>query len=121
MKRQQAVNLYGHISRMQSAPMKPEAMKSFWLMRLKLRPVFVEYEKVHTEINDATRPAGWKPGDNDAAWKESYNLLMNAWLDEEIQDVETKVLTEDEFRDAVSTTVASLGILDYLFENLVKL
>ena len=120
MKRQQAVNLYGHISRMQSAPMKPEAMKSFWLMRLKLRPVFVEYEKVHAEINEATKPAGWKPGDSEMAWKEAYNLLMNAWLDEEIPDVETKVLTEDEFRDAVNTTVTSLGVLDYLFENLVK-
>ena len=102
MKKIEVVNLYNMIKDFKSGKMDKELLIAFIMLRLKLKEIFEEFEKVRTEIAEQTKPEGLKEGDDTSAWDEVFRPAMEAWLLTDVEGIDTKIFTIDQFAEFVT-------------------
>ena len=102
MKKEIAINLYGLIRDIKNSNLSREALVKYIMLRVKLKSLFEEFEKVRTEIAEQTKPDGWKEGDSMKEWDEAFRPVMQKWLSEEV-DIQTKIFNQDECADLISS------------------
>jgi len=120
MRKNEVVELYSILRELRNGKMSHDGVMAFILMRIKLKKVYDEFEKAKQEISEQTKPEGFKEGDDVARWNESYAPIMEKWLGEETDRIDTNVLTPNDFVELVSQTEMTGGVQDLLFERLVK-
>ena len=121
MKRKEAVELYAVLREIKSGLMNKEALVSFILMRMKLKGVFDEFEKARVEISEQTKPEEYKDGDSTADWDKAFRPVMDKWLEEEVGEIDTYVLSTNDFAEIVIKNDLAGGVQDLLFERIVKM
>ena len=77
-----------------------DALIKYIMLRVKLKGLYDEYEKVRHEISEQTKPDGWQEGDSPDEWNESFRPVMEAWLNETVE-IETKIFTEEDCADFI--------------------
>ena len=90
-------------------------MTEYILMRLKLKNVYDEFETARIEISEQTRHS-----DTDE-WNRAFAPIMEKWLVEEIQTIDTAVLSQSDFVELVIKNDLTGIIEDNLYNKLVKI
>ena len=114
MTKRQAVELYATIKDFRSGAMSKEGLTEYILLRLKLKKVFDEFETARQEISEQTRQ------DDTEAWSKAFEPVMSKWLAEEIEPLETAVLSQSDFIEMVTKNDILGIIVDTLYPILVK-
>lgn len=120
MKRIEKKALYDILSQCKTGAMEKETLKQFVLMRLELRKFYEEFEQARTAFSEDTKPDGWKDGDDVAEWNKRFNPIMNDWLEDEGEVINTNVLSFDAYVDFISANELSGIKQDLLYKYLVK-
>ena len=115
MKRKEAVELYSVLKDLRNGAMSKEGMTDYILIRLKLKKVFDEFEQARIEISEQTRQDGIDK------WNEAFTPIMERWLSEETEPIETKVLSQSDFVELVSKNDLIGIIEDNLYTFLIKI
>ena len=95
--RNEIVSLFMLIRECKNSNLKRDALVQYVMLRVKMKSLFDEYEKVRQEISEQTKPDGYKEGDDTAEWNEAYKPVMEQWLNTTIPAIETNVLTAEDF------------------------
>ena len=115
MTRKQAVELYSVLKDMRNGNMSKDGMTEYILMRLKLKKVFDEFNQARIEISEQTRQDGID------AWNEAFTPVMECWLSEVTEPIETAVLSQGDFIELVIKNDLTGIIEDNLYNKLVKI
>lgn len=116
----EAVSLFTMIRDIKNGNLSREALVRYVMLRVKLKAVFDEFEKVRQEISEQTKPEDWKEGDSAEKWDEAFRPVMGEWFKERV-DFETKVLTEDDCVDLIMSNPDKAGTFsDAIIEYLKK-
>lgn len=120
MTRNEVVSLFMLIRDAKSGNLSREALVKYVMLRVKLKGLYDEYEKVRQEISEQTKPEGWVDGDSADAWNAAFRPVMEAWLNE-FTDINTKIFTEDECTDFIMANTAQPGtFVDVVMEYMKK-
>ena len=120
MKKEIAINLYGLIRDIKNSNLSREALVKYIMLRVKLKSLFEQFEKVRTEIAEQTKPDGWKEGDSVKEWDEAFRPVMQKWLSEEV-DIQTKIFNQEECADLISSNPDLSGsAIDLIVSGLLK-
>ena len=96
---------------------KPALVK-YVMLRVKLKGLYDEYEKVRQEISEQTKPEGWQEGDSPDAWNEAFRPVLEAWLNEPAE-IDTKIFTEEDCADFIMSNSDQPGtFVDVVMEYL---
>jgi len=118
--RNEAVSLFMLIRDIKNSNLSREALVKYIMLRVKLKNLYDEYEKVRQEISEQTKPEGWKEGDSQDAWNEAFRPVMEAWLSEPA-DIDTKIFTEEECVDLIMSNSDRTGtFVDVIMEYFKK-
>ena len=118
--RNEAVSLFMLIRDIKNSNLSREALVKYVMLRVKLKALYDEYERVRQEISEQTKPEGWKEGDAQDEWNEAFRPVMEAWLNEPA-DVETKIFTESDCADLIMSNPDKNGtFVDVVMEYLKK-
>ena len=120
MKKTEAIELYSVLRELKNGNMSREALTEFILMRIKLKAIFDEYEKVRQEIAEQTKPEKWKEGDDITEWDKRFQSTLGKWLNEDIENIETNILSNDDIIELVTKNDLVGWMQDKLFEKLTK-
>lgn len=120
MKRREVIDLYSVLKELKSASISKEGLVELILMRVKLRKIFDEFEKTRVDISEQTKPENFKDGDNPKNWEKAFKPVMDKWLEEDIEEIDTKVLTPIDFSEIVIINDLIGSVQDYLFIKIVK-
>ena len=115
MTRKQAVELYSVLKDMRNGNMSKDGMTEYILMRLKLKKVFDKFNQARIEISEQTRQDGID------AWNEAFTPVMECWLSEVTEPIETAVLSQGDFIELVIKNDLTGIIEDNLYNKLVKI
>ena len=115
MTKRQAVELYSILKELKSGAMSKDGLTNYILMRIKLKKVFDEFNQARIEISEQTRQDGID------AWKEAFTPVMECWLSEVTEPIETAVLSQCDFIELVSKNDLTGIIEDNLYNKLVKI
>ena len=115
MTKRQAVELYSVLKDLRNGAMSKEGMTEYILMRLKLKKVYDEFEQARLDISEQTRQDGIDE------WNEAFMPIMERWLSEETEQIETKVLSQSDFVELVSKNDLIGIIEDNLYTLLIKM
>ena len=97
-----------------------EALVKYVMLRVKLKAIYDEYERVRQEISEQTKPEGWQEGDAQDEWNEAFRPVMEAWL-KEPADIDTKIFTESDCADLIMSNPDKTGtFVDVVMEYLKK-
>ena len=114
MTKKQAVEIYATIKDFRSGAMSKEGLTEYILLRLKLKKIFDEFETARQEISEQTRQ------DDTDEWSKAFTPIMEKWLAEEIEPLETAVLSQSDFVEMVTKNDILGIIVDTLYPILVK-
>jgi hypothetical protein len=90
------------------------------MLRVKLKSLFDEYEKVRQEISEQTKPEGWQEGDSLDEWNEAFKPVMEAWLNEPA-GIDTKIFTDEDCADLIIINPdKNVTFIDVIIEYLKK-
>jgi hypothetical protein len=118
--RNEAVSLFMLIRDIKNGSLSREALVKYVMLRVKLKGLYDEYEKVRQEISEQTKPEDWKDGDSQDEWNEAFRPVMEAWLAEPA-DIDTKIFTEDDCADLIMSNPDKTGtFVDVVMEYLKK-
>jgi hypothetical protein len=118
--RNECINLYSVIRDIKSNGLSKDGLIAYIMLRLKLKEVVEQFEKVRTEIAEQTKPDGWKEGDSMKEWDEAFRPVMQKWLSEEV-DIDTKIFTKEECADLISSNPDLNGsAIDLIVSGLLK-
>lgn len=109
MKRREAIDFYDAIIKSKNGELNKEASVKYILLRIKLKNLFDEFEKIKLEISDQTKPEDWKEGDSLDEWNNKFQPVIKAWLDEET-DIDTHIFTISDCDDFNSSNPDIIGI-----------
>ena len=115
MTRKQAVELYTILRELKNGSMSKEGLTNYILMRIKLKKVFDEFNQARIEISEQTRQDGID------AWNEAFTPVMECWISEVTEWIETAVLSQGDFIELVSKNDLTGIIEDNLYNKLVKI
>jgi len=116
--RNEAVSLFMLIRDIKNGSLSRDALVKYVMLRVKLKAIYDEYERVRQEISEQTKPEGWKEGDSPDEWNESFRPVMEAWLNEPIE-IETKIFTEEDCADFIMSNPDQPGtFVDVVMEYL---
>lgn len=116
--RNEAVSLFMLIRDIKNGSLSREALVKYVMLRVKLKAIYDEYERVRQEISEQTKPEGWQEGDSSDAWNEAFRPVMEAWLNEPA-DVETKIFSESDCADLILSNPDKNGtFVDVIIEYL---
>ena len=114
MTKKQAVELYAILRELKNGSMSKEGLTEYILLRLKLKKIFDEFETARQEISEQTRQ------DDTDEWSKAFTPIMEKWLAEEIEPLETAVLSQSDFVEMVTKNDILGIIVDTLYPILVK-
>ena len=118
--RNEAVSLFMLIRDIKNSNLSREALVKYIMLRVKLKNLYDEYERVRQEISEQTKPDGWKEGDSMKEWDEKFRPVMQKWLSEEV-DIDTKIFTQEECADLISSNPDLNGsAIDLIVSGLLK-
>ena len=118
--RNEAVSLFMLIRDIKNNNLSREALVKYVMLRVKLKNLYDEYEKVRIEISEQTKPEGWQEGDSQDEWNEAFRPVMEAWLAEPA-NIDTKIFTEDDCADLIMSNPDKTGtFVDVVMEYLKK-
>ena len=80
--RNEIVSLFMLIRECKNGNLKRDALVQYVMLRVKMKSLFDEYEKVRQEISEQTKPDGWQEGDSLDEWNDAFRPVMEAWLKE---------------------------------------
>ena len=120
MTRKNAVELYTILRELKNGSMSKEKLTSFILMRLKLKTIFDEFENTKVEISKDTKPEDFKEGDDLTEWNTIFQSAINEWLNEEIETIDTHILSNEDLIELVNKNDLVGWMQDKLFEKLIK-
>ena len=120
MTRKQAVELYTILKELKNGSMSKEGLSAFILMRLKLKAIFDEFETIKIDISKETKPEDFKEGDDITEWNNRFQSTLGKWLNEDIENIETNILSNDDFMELITKNDLVGWIQDILFEKLTK-
>ncbi len=120
MTRNEAVSLFMLIRDIKNSNLSREALVKYVMLRVKLKALYDEYERVRQEISEQTKPEGWKEGDAQDEWNEAFRPVMEAWL-KEPSNIDTKIFTESDCADLIMSNPDKTGtFVDVVMEYLKK-
>ncbi len=120
MTRNEAVSLFMMIRDIKNGSLSREALVKYVMLRVKLKALYDEYERVRQEISEQTKPEGWKEGDAQDEWNEAFRPVMEAWL-KEPSNIDTKIFTESDCADLIMSNPDKNGtFVDVVMEYLKK-
>ena len=118
--RNEIVSLFMLIRECKNGNLKREALVKYVMLRVKLKSIFDEYEKVRQEISEQTKPEGWQEGDSLDEWNDAFRPVMETWLNEP-SNIETKIFTESDCADLIMSNPDKNGtFVDVVMEYLKK-
>lgn len=118
--RNEAVSLFMLIRDIKNGSLSRDALVKYVMLRVKLKALYDEYERVRQEISEQTKPEGWQEGDSPDAWNEAFRPVMEAWL-KEPADIDTKIFTESDCADLIMSNPDKNGtFVDVVMEYLKK-
>ena len=118
--RNEAVSLFMLIRDIKNSNLSRDALVKYIMLRVKLKALYDEYERVRQEISEQTKPEGWKEGDSQDEWNEAFRPVMEAWLAEPA-NIDTKIFTEEECVDLIISNSDRTGtFVDVIMEYLKK-
>lgn len=118
--RNEIVSLFMLIRECKNGNLKRDALVKYVMLRVKLKGLFDEYEKVRQEISEQTKPEGWQEGDSQDAWNEAFKPVMEAWLNE-LAGIDTKIFTEEDCADFIMSNPNQPGtFVDLVMEYFKK-
>jgi len=118
--RNEAVSLFMLIRDIKNNNLSREALVKYVMLRVKLKNLYDEYEKVRIEISEQTKPEGWQEGDSQDEWNEAFRPVMEAWLAEPA-NIDTKIFTEEECVDLIMSNSDRTGtFVDVIMEYFKK-
>lgn len=116
----EVVSLFMLIREAKNGNLKRDALVQYVMLRVKMKSLFDEYERVRQEISEQTKPEGWKEGDSQDEWNEAFRPVMEAWL-KEPADIDTKIFTESDCVDLIMSNPDKNGtFVDVVMEYLKK-
>ena len=115
MTKKQAVELYSVLKDLRNGAMSKDGLTEYILMRLKLKKVYDEFEQARIEISEQTRQDGIDK------WNEAFTPIMERWLSEATEPIETRVLSQGDFIELVSKNDLTGIIEDNLYTLLIKI
>ena len=113
MTRKQAVELYSVLKALRNGNMSKDVLTCYILMRLKLKKVFDEFEQARAEISQQTK------SDSPEEWQQAFTSVIEGWLSE-TEDIDTHVISQDDFIEMVSKNDLTGIIEDALYTDLIK-
>lgn len=118
--RNEIVSLFMLIRECKNGNLKRDALVQYVMLRVKMKSLFDEYEKVRQEISEQTKPEGWQEGDSQDEWNEAFKPVMEAWLNEP-SDIDTHIFSEEECADFIMSNADRDGIfIDAITEYFMK-
>jgi hypothetical protein len=118
--RNEAVSLFMLIRDIKNGSLSREALVKYVMLRVKLKALYDEYERVRQEISEQTKPEGWKEGDAQDEWNEAFRPVMEAWL-KEPANIDTKIFSESDCADLIMSNPDKTGtFVDVVMEYLKK-
>ena len=116
--RNELVSLFMLIRETKNSNLSRPALVKYVMLRVKLKGLYDEYEKVRQEISEQTKPEGWKEGDSPDEWNEAFRPVLEAWLNEPA-DIDTKIFTEEDCADFIMSNPDQTGtFVDVVMEYL---
>ena len=120
MTRNEAVSLFMLIRDIKNGNLSRDALVKYVMLRVKLKALYDEYERVRQEISEQTKPEGWQEGDAQDEWNEAFRPVMEAWL-KEPADIDAKIFTESDCVDLIMSNPDKNGtFVDVVMEYLKK-
>ncbi len=120
MKRKEAIELYSVLRELKNGSISRDGIKSLILTRIKLKPVFDEFESVKKEISEQTKPESFKEGDSTAEWEKEFQSVISEWLNEDSGVSGLSLMSIDDFSELVSANDMIGAAQDLLYQNIVK-
>ena len=118
--RNEAVSLFMLIRDIKDGNLSRDALVKYVMLRVKLKAIYDEYERVRQEISEQTKPEGWQEGDAQDEWNEAFRPVMEAWL-KEPADIDAKIFTESDCADFIMSNPDKTGtFVDVVMEYLKK-
>ena len=118
--RNEAVSLFMLIRDIKNGNLSRDALVKYVMLRVKLKALYDEYERVRQEISEQTKPEGWQEGDAQDEWNEAFRPVMEAWL-KEPADIDAKIFTESDCADFIMSNPDKTGtFVDVVMEYLKK-
>lgn len=118
--RNEIVSLFMLIRECKNGNLKRDALVQYVMLRVKMKSLFDEYEKVRQEISEQTKPDGWQEGDSQDEWNEAFKPVMEAWLNEPA-GIDTKIFTEEDCADFIMSNADKGGtFIDVVTEYFLK-
>ena len=118
--RNEAVSPFMLIRDIKNGDLSRDALVKYVMLRVKLKAIYDEYERVRQEISEQTKPEGWKEGDALDEWNEAFRPVMEAWL-KEPADIDAKIFTESDCADLIMSNPDKNGtFVDVVMEYLKK-
>lgn len=94
------VSLFMLIRETKNSNLSRAALVKYVMLRVKLKGLYDEYEKVRQEISEQTKPEGWKEGDSPDEWNEAFRPVLEEWL-KESAEIDTKIFSEEDCADFI--------------------
>ena len=118
--RNECINLYSVIRDIKSGGLSKDGLTAYIMLRIKLKDVVEQFEKVRTEIAEQTKPDGWKEGDSTEEWDKAFVPVMDKWLREKTE-INSHVLEMDDCIALVNANTEMAGRqIDIIVEYLKK-
>lgn len=95
MTRNDVINLFATIKNISAGELDKDVLIEFILLRIKLKDISLEFDKIRQEVADQTKPKDWKEGDDMSEWNSKFQPILIEWLKEKV-DLDVKILSEED-------------------------
>ena len=98
--RNEIVSLFLMIREARNGKFSREALVKYVMLRVKMKSLLDEYEKVRQEISEQTKPDDWKDGDSSERWDKAFRPVMEKWLNEPA-NIDTRIFSDEDCADFI--------------------
>ena len=95
MTRNDVINLFTIIKDISASELDKDTLIKFILLRIKLKDISLEFDKIRQEVADQTKPKDWKEGDDMSEWNSKFQPILIEWLKEKV-NLDVKILSEED-------------------------
>lgn len=120
--------LYTILNKLKCNQLKKESMVKYIPLRVKLKGIFDQYEKIRTEASDQTKPDGFddmtESQKNSALieWESKITPILSKWFGSDLEKpIDTKIFSMDELVDFFNSNPDLVGDqMDVITTHLLK-
>lgn len=98
MTRNDVINLYSVIKNINAANLNKDSLVNFILLRVKLKDIGMEFDKVRQDVANQTKPKDWEEGDDMTEWNNLFQPILTEWLKEKV-DLDVRILSPEDLAD----------------------